>query len=83
MVIRGGYSLLYDRIGFALATIFDKSSSFGMSTLSRQRSAAPTRRFQAQLRRPEDASRHAAGPAAGGIPVDAAARQRSDLHQPG
>jgi hypothetical protein len=32
MVIRGGYSLLYDRIGFALATIFDQSSSFGMST---------------------------------------------------
>ena len=32
MVIRGGYSMLYDRIGFALATIFDQSSSFGMST---------------------------------------------------
>ena len=32
MVIRGGYSLLYDRVGFALATIFDQSSSFGMST---------------------------------------------------
>ena len=24
MVIRGGYSLLYDRVGFALATIFDR-----------------------------------------------------------
>lgn len=32
MVIRGGYSMLYDRIGFALATIFDQNSSFGMST---------------------------------------------------
>ena len=32
LVIRGGYSLLYDRVGFALATIFDQSSSFGMST---------------------------------------------------
>ena len=32
MVIRGGYSLLYDRVGFALATIFDQNSSFGMST---------------------------------------------------
>ena len=32
MVIRGGYSIVYDRIGFALATIFDQSSSFGMST---------------------------------------------------
>jgi hypothetical protein len=32
MVVRGGYSLLYDRVGFALATIFDESSSFGMST---------------------------------------------------
>lgn len=32
MVIRGGYSRLYDRVGFALATIFDQSSSFGMST---------------------------------------------------
>jgi hypothetical protein len=32
MVIRGGYSLLYDRVGFALATIFDEGGSFGMST---------------------------------------------------
>lgn len=32
LVLRGGYSMLYDRIGFALATIFDQSSSFGMST---------------------------------------------------
>jgi hypothetical protein len=32
LVVRGGYSMLYDRIGFALATIFDQSSSFGMST---------------------------------------------------
>jgi hypothetical protein len=32
MVIRGGYSMVYDRVGFALATIFDQSSSFGMST---------------------------------------------------
>ena len=32
LVIRGGYSMLYDRVGFALATIFDQSSSFGMSS---------------------------------------------------
>jgi Carboxypeptidase regulatory-like domain len=32
MVVRGGYSLLYDRVGFALATIFDEGGSFGMST---------------------------------------------------
>ena len=32
LVIRGGYSMLYDRVGFALATIFDQNSSFGMST---------------------------------------------------
>jgi hypothetical protein len=32
MVVRGGYSLLYDRVGFALATLFDTNSSFGMST---------------------------------------------------
>ncbi len=32
LVIRGGYSLLYDRVGFALATIFDQNSSFGMSS---------------------------------------------------
>jgi hypothetical protein len=32
MVVRGGYSLLYDRVGFALATLFDEGGSFGMST---------------------------------------------------
>jgi hypothetical protein len=32
MVVRGGYSLLYDRVGFALANIFDEGGSFGMST---------------------------------------------------
>ena len=32
LVVRGGYSLLYDRVGFALATIFDEGGSFGMST---------------------------------------------------
>jgi hypothetical protein len=30
--IRGGYSIVYDRIGNALATTFDKSGSFGLST---------------------------------------------------
>jgi hypothetical protein len=32
MVIRGGYSLVYDRIGHGLATTFDEEGSFGMST---------------------------------------------------
>lgn len=32
LVIRGGYSLVYDRIGPALATTFDAGGSFGMST---------------------------------------------------
>lgn len=32
MVIRGGYSLVYDRIGSALASTFDNSGSFGLST---------------------------------------------------
>jgi carboxypeptidase family protein len=32
MVVRGGYSMLYDRVGFALATLFDEGGSFGMST---------------------------------------------------
>ncbi len=32
LVVRGGYSLLYDRVGFALANIFDEGGSFGMST---------------------------------------------------
>lgn len=32
MVIRSGYSLVYDRIGQALATSFDSGGSFGMST---------------------------------------------------
>ena len=32
MVIRGGYSLVYDRIGQALATRFDQVGSFGLST---------------------------------------------------
>jgi hypothetical protein len=33
MVLRGGYSLIFDRIGQALATSFDSGGSFGMSTL--------------------------------------------------
>lgn len=32
MVVRGGYSLVYDRIGQALATQFDAFGSFGLST---------------------------------------------------
>jgi len=32
MVIRGGYSLVYDRIGHGLATQFDSAGSFGLST---------------------------------------------------
>jgi hypothetical protein len=31
-VIRGGYSLVYDRIGHALATTFDAGGSFGLSS---------------------------------------------------
>jgi hypothetical protein len=32
LVIRGGYALVYDRVGNALATTFDEQGSFGMST---------------------------------------------------
>ncbi len=32
MAIRGGYSMIYDRIGTALASNFDKEGSFGMAT---------------------------------------------------
>jgi muramidase (phage lysozyme) len=32
LVVRGGYSLVYDRIGQALATRFDQVGSFGLST---------------------------------------------------
>ena len=32
MVIRGGYSLVYDRVGYALATNYDNVGSFGLST---------------------------------------------------
>jgi hypothetical protein len=32
MVIRGGYSIVYDRIGQALATQFDTEGSFGLAT---------------------------------------------------
>ena len=32
MVIRGGYSIVYDRIGQALATQFDNVGAFGLST---------------------------------------------------
>ena len=48
MVIRGGYSLLYDRVGFALATIFDQNSSFGMSTRIPAVFGTPTRRCPAR-----------------------------------
>ena len=33
MVVRGGYSIVYDRIGNALATNFDRAGSFGLSTV--------------------------------------------------
>ena len=33
MVVRGGYSLVYDRIGTAIATNFDREGAFGLSTL--------------------------------------------------
>jgi hypothetical protein len=33
MVVRGGYSLVYDRIGQALAANFDEVGSFGLSTI--------------------------------------------------
>ncbi|HEY8535089.1 MAG TPA: hypothetical protein VIL25_01525, partial [Vicinamibacterales bacterium] len=32
MVVRGGYSLVYDRVGHALATQFDDVGAFGLST---------------------------------------------------
>ncbi len=32
MVVRGGYSIVYDRIGTGLATNFDKAGAFGLST---------------------------------------------------
>jgi len=32
LVVRGGYSIVYDRIGQALATQFDTSGAFGLST---------------------------------------------------
>ena len=32
LVIRGGYSIVYDRIGTALATNFDRDGAFGLST---------------------------------------------------
>ena len=32
LAIRGGYSIVYDRIGSALATNFDREGSFGLST---------------------------------------------------
>jgi hypothetical protein len=33
LVVRGGYSMVYDRIGNALATNFDRLGSFGLSTV--------------------------------------------------
>ena len=33
LVVRGGYSIVYDRIGNALATNFDRAGSFGLSTV--------------------------------------------------
>ncbi len=32
MAVRGGYSIVYDRVGTALASNFDKEGSFGLST---------------------------------------------------
>jgi Carboxypeptidase regulatory-like domain/TonB dependent receptor len=52
MVIRGGYSVVYDRIGQALATQFDTSGAFGLSTslnspANRNNEDNPAIRFQA------------------------------------
>ena len=43
LVIRGGYSIVYDRIGTALATNFDKAGAFGLSTTLRASSAGTTK----------------------------------------
>lgn len=32
MVLRGGYSLVYDRVGYALATTYDSGGAYGLST---------------------------------------------------
>ncbi len=36
-VVRGGYGIVYDRIGAGLATTFDNGGAFGLSTAFRQR----------------------------------------------
>ena len=75
--------MLYDRIGFALATIFDQSSSFGMSTrlpatFGSSDETVPGARFVNLSTLPATLP----GAAAGGLPGDAAARGRGDLQQP-
>ena len=42
-VIRGGYSLVYDRLGLALAQNFDSVGSYGLATSSTARTAGTTR----------------------------------------
>ena len=80
MVVRGGYSLLYDRVGFALATIFDEGGSFGMSTsisstFGTSDETVPSARFRDLSTLPPTLP----GGAAGWLPRHAAPWQRRDL----
>jgi hypothetical protein len=70
MVLRGGYSLLYDRVGFALATLFDEGGSFGMSTslpavFGSSDETVPTARFRDLKTLPPTLP----GPPPGGFPA--------------
>ena len=79
LVIRGGYSMVYDRIGQALATRFDQAGSFGLSTqlssnVNANNEDNPDIRFQAinviPNTLPEAPHRR--------LPADAASRGRPD-----
>ena len=73
LVVRGGYSMVYDRIGQALATRFDQVGSFGLSTqlssnVNANNEDNPDIRFQAI----NVHSEHTAGSASRRLPADAA-----------
>ncbi len=75
LVVRGGYSMVYDRIGQALATRFDQVGSFGLSTqlsspVNANNEDNPDIRFTGYRRSATDG----AGSSARRISVDAADR---------
>ena len=77
LVVRGGYSKVFDRVGVGLATNFDEGFAFGMSTQISSPFGAPYETNPAvRFVESDDDAADDAGRAGGRIPADAAAARR-------